>query len=102
MSRKMLRVLAVLALVTLTATGSAHAAGRTLSRGETSVLAAAWQGIMGWFHDLPGLMDPNGLKTDEGSSMDPNGGTKTQARGPLDPRGSTTDEGPAMDPNGLK
>jgi hypothetical protein len=97
MSRKMLRVFAVLVLAILTANGAAHASGRNISGGETPVLAAAWEWIAGWLRSMPGLsmmrtagpeMDPNGLKTDEGSSMDPNGGIVLP------------DEGSSMDPNG--
>lgn len=83
MSRKMLRVLAILALVTLTATGAAHASGR--ANEETSGLAATWERIAGWLRSVPGL---SGMLGKEGSQMDPDG--------------MTTDEGPAMDPNGLK
>jgi hypothetical protein len=81
MSRKMLRVLAILTLVTLTATGAAHATGRPNE--ETSGLAATWERIAGWLRSVPGLpgmlgkagsqMDPNGLTSDEGSQMDPDG-----------------------------
>jgi hypothetical protein len=94
MSRKMLRVLAVLSLVTLSA-ATVHASRRSLSSGESAVMSA-WEWIAGWFHDGTGLsavwgeegsqMDPNGLRTDEGPGMDPNG--------------LKTDEGRAMDPNG--
>jgi hypothetical protein len=94
MSRKMLRVLAILALATLTVTGAAHASGRSLS--EPAGLSAAWEWLAGWFHEVPGLsvmwgeagsqMDPNGMSADEGPAMDPNG--------------LRTDEGGIMDPNG--
>lgn len=108
MSRKMLRVLAVLSLVTLTAT-TVHASGRSLTSGEPG-LKAAWEWIAGWFHGVPGLsavwgeegsqMDPNGgVKADAGSQMDPNG-AKTDEGSSMDPNGMRTDEGPGMDPNG--
>jgi hypothetical protein len=91
MSRKMIRVVVALALVTLTATGSAHAAGRSLGV-ETSSLSAAWEWIAGWFRAVPEM---SALIGQEGSSMDPNGGTGTNAVNPGDP-----DEGSQMDPNG--
>jgi hypothetical protein len=97
MSRKMLRVLAILTLV-MTATGAAHASGRTFSNEETSGFAIAWEWIAGWFRSVP---VPSRMLSKEGSSMDPNG-TAIKAGSQMDPNGGTTNEGPAMDPNGLK
>ena len=94
MSRKMLRVLTILALATLTVTGAAHASGRSLS--EPAGLSAAWEWLAGWLREVPGLSVMWG---EEGSSMDPNG-TVTNEGGIMDPNGMSTDEGPAMDPNG--
>jgi hypothetical protein len=65
MSRKMLRVLAVLSLVTLSA-ATVHASGRSLSSPGESAFTSAWEWIARWFQ-------PNGTKTDAGSQMDPNG-----------------------------
>jgi len=93
MSRKMLRVLAVLSLVTLSAS-TVHASGRSFA-GSRAGLTSAWEWIAGWLKDMPGL---SAIWGEEGSSMDPNG-TKTNA-GPEDPNGLRTDEGGAMDPNG--
>jgi hypothetical protein len=98
MSRKMLRVLAILALVTLTATGAAQASGRTFSNEETSGLTATWERIVGWLRSVPGLP---GILGKEGSSMDPNG-TTIKAGSQMDPNGLTSDEGSQMDPNGRK
>jgi hypothetical protein len=99
MSRKMLRVLAILALVTLTATGAAQASGRTFSNEETSGFATAWDWIAGWFRVLPGMppvqsnagpeMDPNGAQTKEGSQMDPDGRPHLNAGSQMDPDGHT-------------
>ena len=97
MSRKMLRVLAILALVTLTATGAAHASGRPTE--ETSGLAATWERIAGWLRSMPGL---SGMLGKEGSQMDPNGGPTTKAGSQMDPNGLTSDEGSQMDPDGRK
>jgi hypothetical protein len=68
MSRKMLRVLAVLSLVTLSA-ATVHASGRSFSRSEAG-LTPAWEWIAGWLHDVTGLSVMWG---EEGSQMDPNG-----------------------------
>jgi hypothetical protein len=69
MSRKMLRVLAVLSLVTLSA-ATVHASGRSLSSPGESAFTSAWEWIAGWFHNVPGLAAVWG---EEGSQMDPNG-----------------------------
>jgi hypothetical protein len=96
MSRKMLRALSILALVTLTVTGAAHASGRPSE--ETSGLAATWERIAGWLRSVPGL---SGMLGKAGSSMDTNG-TQLKAGSQMDPNGLTSDEGSQMDPNGRK
>src|ERR671919_3048147 len=96
MSRKMLRVLTILALASLTVTGAAPASGRSLS--EPAGLSAAWEWLAGWLREVPGLSVMWG---EEGSQMDPNGGTPMNAGPEMDPNGMSTDEGPAMDPNGF-
>jgi hypothetical protein len=90
----MLRVLAVLALATLTVTGAAHASGRILS--EPTGLSAAWEWLAGWLREVPGL---SVIWGEEGSQMDPNG-NGTNEGGIMDPNGMSTDEGGIMDPNG--
>jgi len=94
MSRKLLRVLAVLSLVTLS-TATVHASGRSLTSGESAVMSV-WEWIAGWLHDGTGL---SAVWGEEGSSMDPNG-TKTDAGNQMEPSGLKTDEGSQMDPNG--
>jgi hypothetical protein len=94
MSRPMLRVLAVLALATLTVTGAAHASGRSLS--EPAGLSAAWEWLGGWLREAPGL---SAMWGEEGGQMDPNGGVPPNAGSQMDPSMST-DEGGIMDPNG--
>lgn len=51
-------------------------------------------------NDGPGI-DPDGRTAvaDQGSAIDPNGGTMDSGPG-MDPNGATTDGGGAMDPNG--
>jgi hypothetical protein len=98
MPHKMLRVLAVLVLVTLTATGAAQAAGRTFSHDETSGFAATWDWVAGWLRSVPVL---SGMLGKEGSQMDPNGGP-IKAGSSTDINSPTPDEGSSMDPNGLK
>ena len=95
MSRKMLRVLAILALATLTVTGAAHASGRSLS--EPAGLSAAWEWLAGWLREVPGLSVMWG---EAGPEMDPNGGVPTNSGSQMDPNGMSTDEGGIMDPNG--
>jgi hypothetical protein len=85
MSRKMLRVVLALAL-TLTTLGAAQASGFNSSRDEAAGLAAVWESVASWLRGVPAL---TALWEKDGSSMDPNGDSTSNA-----------DDGPAMDPNG--
>jgi hypothetical protein len=98
MSKMPLRIVAILALATLTATGAAQASGRRFAGGEPSAVTAAWESVAGWFHSVLSLVAPS---SDEGSSMDPNG-RKTQAGSPAGSAGLNSDEGSSMDPDGRK
>jgi hypothetical protein len=94
MYRKAIRTLAVVALVTLTTTSAAHASGRSFSGLEISDFSKIWERMAAWLGSLAG--QPAGRHeavTKEGSSMDPNGQSNTNA-------GTSSDAGSQMDPNG--
>jgi hypothetical protein len=94
----MFRAVYALTLVLLTSAGSAHAAGRSLAlETPSSLWSAAWEWMTGWTRELPGL---SAIWGEEGSSMDPNGGTKINSGNPIDPNSATVDEGSQMDPDG--
>jgi hypothetical protein len=94
MSRKMCRLLTVVALLALTATAAAQAAGGSLPRAQTPA-AAAWERIVGWFHSLPGLS-----QTGSGAGIGLKSATPPDAGNPPSTNGPSSDEGSQMDPNG--
>lgn len=98
MSRKMFRVVVILALVALTsrAAQAMPLAGWNVAGGETLGFSAVWEWAAGWFRSVhvPGLSVMWG---NAGPEMDPNGGTHPNGGSPITPN---TDEGPSMDPNG--
>jgi len=95
MSRKMCRLLTVVALLVLTATAAAQAAGHSVPRTQTRAVTAAWERIAGWFRSLPGLS-----VTGSGAGLDLKTATPPNAGDPPPTNGATSDEGSSMDPNG--
>jgi hypothetical protein len=99
MSRKMLRVLAILALALVTFAGSGNAAALRAHAPDNAGLTAIWDSIGAWVRALqiPGL---SAIWGGEGSQMDPNG-TNPTGNSTTDPGDSTnSDEGSQMDPDG--
>ncbi|HEY4563870.1 MAG TPA: hypothetical protein VIJ36_12875 [Thermoanaerobaculia bacterium] len=100
MLRAMRSIALALALLVL-ASGAVHARPLANRPAPAGFLDALWQWVAsyvpGWVKE-GGMIDPDGarpLKSDSGSSMDPNG-----TRPHLLPPSSTSDSGGVMDPNG--